>query len=101
MKDKKTKSIKANPRRRYDAEFRKNALQMVEDGRSVQDVSESLGIKSSLLYTWRSKVKKATLGNTPDLVEAQAYKDLEKRLRQTEQERDILKKALSIFSRQY
>lgn len=101
MKDKKTKLIKDKPRRRYDAEFRKNALQLVEDGRSVQDVSESLGIKSSLLYSWRSKFKKASTTNTPDFVDAQAFKDLEKRLRQTEQERDILKKALSIFSRHY
>ena len=55
MKDKKTKSIKDKPRRRYDAEFRKNALQLVKDGRSIQDVSESLGIKSSLLYSWHSQ----------------------------------------------
>ena len=101
MKDKKTKLIKDKPRRRYDAEFRKNALQLVEDGRSIQDVSESLGIKSSLLYSWRSKNKKASTENRPDFVGAKAFKDLEKRLRQTELERDILKKALSIFSRHY
>lgn len=101
MKERNSKKRSDQARRRYDADFRNNALQMVSDGRSVQDVSESLGIKSSLLYSWRTKAKKALAENKPDFVEDQAFKDLEKRLRQAEQERDILKKALSIFSRPY
>lgn len=47
MKDQ--KSLKK--RRRYDAEFKKSALQMLEDGRSVSSVSQALGVKESLLYT--------------------------------------------------
>lgn len=101
MKEKNSKKTTNLPRRRYDAEFRKNALQMVQDGRSVKGVSESLGIKSSLIYSWQSKAKKMARSNPSDSVDFQTYKDLEKRLRQTEQERDILKKALSIFSRHY
>ena len=41
--------------RRYDDEFKKNALQLIENGRSVADVSESLGVATSLLYSWRKK----------------------------------------------
>jgi transposase len=83
--------------RHYDAEFKINALKMVENGRSVSSVAKSLGIKPGLLYSWRSKAKE-------EKPESEKEKDAElkalrKQLKQTEEERDILKKALSIFSR--
>jgi transposase len=83
--------------RNYDAEFKRNALKMVENGRSVSSVAKSLGIKPGLLYSWRSKARE-------EKPESEKEKDAElkalrKQLKQTEEERDILKKALSIFSR--
>lgn len=94
MKEKKTRQ----KRRSYDAEFKKNALQMVANGRSVSEVCKALGIKEGLLYTWKSKAKK--ISTTTNKTEVDRIKELEKKLQQVEQERDILKKALSIFSRQ-
>ena len=94
MKNEKT----SQKRRRYDAEFKKNALQMIEDGRSVSSVSQALGIKESLLYTWKSKSKKNK--GSIDANQTEEIKQLQKRLKEVEQERDILKKALGIFSRQ-
>jgi transposase len=88
-------------RRRYDAEFKANALKLLEDGRSVSSVSKSLGVKESLLYTWRSKSKKTKQKTASGALSLeQEVKQLKKQLREVEQERDILKKALSIFSRQ-
>lgn len=91
------KSTKKNQtRRRHDAEFKASALKLIEDGRSVKDVAEGLGIRASLLYSWRSQAKKKNAkGSMSEKVE---LKVLRKRLREVEQERDILKKALSIFS---
>ena len=85
-------------RRQYDAEFKKNALQLIADGRSVSSVAKSLGVKEGVLYNWRSKVKKAgsSKGSSEDNAEIQLLK---KKLAEVEMERDILKKALSIFSR--
>ena len=94
MKEKTTRQ----KRRRYDAEFKKSALQMVESGRSVSSVSQSLGIKESLLYTWKSKSKKKAPSNQRG--EKEEIKRLQRELKEVEQERDILKKALGIFSRQ-
>ncbi len=85
-------------RRRYDAEFKQNALKMVEDGRSVMSVSKSLGITEGLLYRWKSKTKKKLI--SMDKGGMEEVRRLRKRLKEVEQERDILKKALSIFSRQ-
>jgi len=85
-------------RRQYDAEFKKNALQLIADGRSVSSVAKSLGIKEGVLYNWKSKAKKAasTEGTSEDKAEIQSLK---KKLAEVEMERDILKKALGIFSR--
>ena len=85
-------------RRQYDEEFKKNALQLVSDGRSVQSVSKSLGISAGVLYNWKSKAKKAKLSEVSSESVAEIHL-LKKRLAEVEMERDILKKALGIFSR--
>jgi len=93
------KQQKSNtPRRHYDAEFKSNALQMLENGRSVKSLSQALGIKESLLYNWKSKARKQK--NAPEKREENEVKALRKELKEVKEERDILKKALSIFSRQ-
>ncbi len=97
MKEKKRRE---KPRRKYDAEFKQQVLQMIAAGRPVREVAESLGIGENLIYRWRSRQEsKATEGkeNASATIDHQA---LLKRIRELETERDILKKALAIFSRQ-
>lgn len=75
---------------------------MVESGRPVREVAQSLGISESLIYQWRSRSKSAKThledpnGHNELLA---ANERLRAELKRTEQERDILKKALGIFSR--
>ncbi len=85
-------------RRQYDAEFKKNALQLIVDGRSVSSVAQSLGVSEGVLYNWRSKAKKAVL-TKPQNEDKAEIEILKKKLAEAEMERDILKKALGIFSR--
>ena len=95
QKEKRTRNY-----RRYDTEFKENALKLLSDGRSISSVAEGLGISENLLYNWRSKAKKvACISNTKEALLEEELKKLKKRLKEVEQERDILKKALSIFSR--
>ncbi len=85
------------PRRKYDEEFKNEAVRLVTTGtRSVPDVARSLGISENLLYRWKGYSKPSGLQNE---ITQQDYDQLREQLRRTEQERDILKKALSIFSR--
>ena len=86
------------PRRQYDTEFKKNALQLIADGRTVSSVAQSLGVSEGLLYNWKSKAKKAVL-TKPQSEEKAEIARLKKQLAEVEMERDILKKALGIFSR--
>ena len=90
------------PRRKYDEEFKNEAVRLVTTGqRSVPDVARSLGISENLLYRWKGYSKPSGLQNE---ITQQDYDQLREQLRRTEQERDILKKCpagapLSIFSR--
>lgn len=92
-------------RRKYDESFKTEVLQMVSDGRPVSEVAQALGIGENLIYKWKSRQKahfKETLnqqvtGASDMLIENERLKVA---LRKAEQERDILKKALHIFSRE-
>ena len=101
MKEKKEQ----NQRRKYDADFKKEVLNMVYHGRAVREIAQSLGISENLVYRWKSLSGTASGTSlkqrdpTGDMVSYAEHEQLKALLRQTEQERDILKKALGIFSR--
>lgn len=80
-------------RPKYDEEFKNGALKLVEHGQSVRSVADSLGISAEHLYRWRSERRAGASDVEREVIELRA------RNRQLELERDILKKALSIFSR--
>ena len=93
-------------RRKYDPEFKRNAVLLSEEpDRSVRDVAEKLGIQPELIYRWRRQMRDrrelAFPGHGREALteEQQKIRDLEKRLRNAEMERDILKKAMHIFSK--
>lgn len=96
-----------NPKRRtYDPEFKRNAVLLSEDPSCTHcEVAESLGISREILYRWRREFLRnggaAFSGQGKEILtnEKRKIKDLEKKLRDAETERDILKKALAIFSR--
>lgn len=91
------KQSSAAPRRQYDEQFKQEALKLAASpNRSVPDVAKSLGISPNILYRWRD-LAQASKAQAPCQAEVA---QLREQLRRTEQERDILKKALSIFSRQ-
>ncbi len=84
----------------YDKEFKVSAVKMAsEEGASVAEVARSLGIKASVLYSWKKKYAdegdKAFIGKG-HLTELSA---LRKKLRDAEMENEILKKAIGIFSK--
>lgn len=83
-------------RRKYDAAFKQEVLSMVSNGRSVKEVAQALGIGENILYRWRSRAR--AQAGAPAWA-AEDPEALHKRIRELEVERDILKKALAVFSR--
>ena len=81
-------------KRKYDDEFKRDALKMIDNGQTVRSVAQSLGIGENLLHKWKSARRSGASGLEQENIE------LRGRVRQLELERDILKKALGIFSRE-
>lgn len=88
-------------RRKYDAEFKKEVIKMIESGRTVPEVAQSLSIGNNLIYYWMKRLKKKDMRvkEETEVLFDDEKAALQKRIRELEMERDILKKALGIFSR--
>ncbi|CAG36442.1 related to transposase [Desulfotalea psychrophila LSv54] len=93
-------------RRKYDADFKRSTVLLsLEPGRTIREIADNLGIHVDLIYQWRKKYEEqgeiAFPGNgIPALTaEQKKIKALEKELKNITMERDILKKAMAIFSR--
>lgn len=91
-------------RRRYSREFKQEAVQLVynRDGK-VKEVADSLGIHPGNLQRWVREYEDDPTysfpGNGKLRLPDEEVRQLRRQLREVEEERDILKKALAIFSK--
>jgi len=77
---------------RHDQAFKTEAINLMKQGRSVKELSELLGVKESLLYSWRNS-------NKSDRIKpSEETKKLKLENKRLKEQVEILKKALSIFS---
>ena len=98
VQSKRASVVESVSRRRFTEEFKAEAVQMLMDGHTASSVCERLGLSgSNLLYRWRRELVRQG-GSTAVGLEARV-RELESELKRVERERDILKKALSIFGR--
>ena len=92
-------------RKIYDAAFKIRALELSNDRSNLSELARELGIKVSLLYKWRKEYQQFGTGSFPGngnlklTPEQERIHELEKKLKDADLERDILKKAISIFSK--
>lgn len=92
--------------RTYTDEFKRDALELWQSsGKSAAQVERELGITKGLLLKWRDRYQVKVINGAvslepSDLAAAQKeIRQLRRALAVAEQERDILKKAVSIFSK--
>lgn len=91
-------------RRKYDREFKQEAVRLVVDGnRRVSEVARDLGIGANMLHRWKREQEqsgeRAFPGKGKLNGEAAEVRRLRRELEDVREERDILKKALAVFSR--
>ena len=89
--------------RRYDREFKENAVALIQSGRSLTEVSRDLGVSDWSLRQWLKTIEGAQALNESKRLSSETPEQREiRRLRQENdylrRQRDILKKACSILS---
>lgn len=95
---------KFSNRRQYDRDFKLEAVRLVtEGGRKIPDVARDLGIPQNRIYSWREQFLKDKESSFPGSghlkPEDEELRRLRRELEDVKEERDILKKALAVFSR--
>jgi len=87
----------------YDKEFKMNTVNLYKSsGRSMKTIAQELGLATSTLSKWVQQYKlhggESFPGKGQLRSSEEELKTLRKELMHVRQERDILKKALAIFS---
>jgi len=83
-------------RRQYDDDLKQEAVQMLLDGYSATSIASNLGIRNAnLIHRWKNKI--VSENPAAESLDSEV-RELREKLARVERERDILKKALSIFS---
>ena len=90
--------------KRYDKDFKIMLVELMLSGQSAEDLGKEYGVHSASIRGWKrnylSNRESFTGSGTPSLTpEQKEIRTLKKQLKNAEIERDILKKAVSIFSK--
>ena len=91
---------------KFCKEFKLKAVEMSNNSDWIKDVAFSLGIQKALLYRWRKEFYEkgwvfsdSGITSTLQDAEKEELRRLRKKNRNLKLERDILKKAVGIFSK--
>lgn len=89
-------------RRSFDPQFRLESAQLVVDqGYSIRAACESMGVGKTTMESWVRQLRKERKGVTPKgsalTPEQRKIQELEKKIRQIEMEKEILKKATALL----
>ncbi len=96
--------MKGNPKKRYDGDFKREAVR-IADAAEVTDrqVERDLGLYQGAIRTWRKELEADPEASFPGTGHQKPLEEENRRLRReleiTREERDILKKAVAIFSK--
>lgn len=90
--------------KKYTPEFREEACRLVIDGsRPVAEVARKIGINESTLGYWVKAYRRTHSGEELplDMPHRARLKELERRVKELEQENTFLKKAAAYFAREH
>ncbi len=87
---------------KYENDFKVMIVELLKSGRTAKELSVEYGINSGIIRRWNREFRARSGDFSKKRVlssEALELKALKKELRNVRMERDILKKAVSIFSK--
>lgn len=87
-------------RRQYTEEFKRETVELIKSsGKSQAQIARELGISDQNISRWWRVYGQTASIEESQTVSKEAYMAIQSELRRVKEERDILKKALNIFSR--
>jgi transposase len=91
-------------RRAFTAEFKAEAVRLCKVGdRSIRRVAQDLDLTETALREWVQRADEASVSGPPESLttaEQDELRELRKRVKRLEMERDILKKATAFFAKE-
>jgi transposase len=92
------------PKKTYTQEFKREAVRLAQSsGKPIAHVARELGISDASIHQWRKELaahgQEAFPGSGHQTAQEEELRRLKRKLEVTRQERDILKKALIVFSK--
>ncbi len=95
----------AKKNKKYAEEFKREVLEMAgKSDVSIDQLERDLGITPRLIYKWRERYRvdeaSGELKPSPEREAEAEIRRLKRELEIAKQERDILKKAIQVFSRE-
>jgi transposase len=85
-------------RRKYSAAFKAECVRQVAAGARQSQVARANGISPALLARWQQLASTAAVATAKTAADQAEISRLRAQVRRLEQERDILKKVVTIFS---
>ncbi len=90
--------------KKYDREFKMHTVRLIqEEGKTVAQVAREMGLHENTLYRWLAEFKadgaQAFPGSGQLKPDDKAMRDLQKRIRDLEEENEVLKKAMHYFAK--
>ena len=88
--------------KKYENDFKVMVVELLKSGSSIKEVSDEYQLNDSMVRRWRREyeIKAGDFSKKREVsIQEQELKLLKKELREVRLERDILKKAVSIFSK--
>lgn len=87
--------------KQYTQPFKEEAVALItEQGYSVQQASDSLGIRSNMLYRWKQQLEQQSSKVRLSEDERTELNQLRKEVKHLRMEKEILKKASAFFAKE-
>ena len=83
--------------KRYDDEFKKTLVELYHNGKTQASLMKEYGVSQTALTRWIKQYSTVETDNG-EILTAKQVKELQKRMAQLEDENQILKKAIAIFT---
>jgi len=87
-------------KRQFDKEFKTTIVNLLTSGHTIKTICTDYDLKEATVYRWKKEFKTETgaFKDEATLAYENEIRLLKKQLKDAQMERDILKKAVSIFS---